>query len=200
VIAKVTRGSSGRALIRYLFGPGRANEHTDQRVITSGIVVGVDEGRMLNPAENADLGMALDAANEAHGTDPAGGHVWHLSLSLPAGDRQLTDDQWAEIADKAVRAVGFEREGFQPAAWVAIGHGTSASGNQHIHIAASLVRENGVGVNLWQSKRTLSRVCAALERTYGLVVVEGREGNPFCQHDLRHLRHHPIPQGRDRTR
>jgi hypothetical protein len=176
VIAKVTRGSSGRALIRYLFGPGRANEHTDQRVITSGIVVGVDEGRMLNLAENADLGMALDAANEAHGTDPAGGHVWHLSLSLPAGDRQLTDDQWAEIADKAVRAVGFEREGFQPAAWVAIGHGTSASGNQHIHIAASLVRENGVGVNLWQSKRTLSRVCAEIEHAYGLTVVQGREG------------------------
>jgi len=176
VIAKVTQGSSGRALIRYLFGPGRANEHTDQRVITSGIVVGVDEGRMLNPAENADLGMALDAANEAHGTDPAGGHVWHLSLSLPAGDRQLTDDQWAEIADKAVRAVGFEREGFQPAAWVAIGHGTSASGNQHIHIAASLVRENGVGVNLWQSKRTLSRVCAEIEHAYGLTVVQGREG------------------------
>ena len=176
MIAKVTRGSSGRALIRYLFGPGRANEHTDQRVITSGIVVGVDEGRMLNAAEIADLGMALDAANEAHGTDPAGGHVWHLSLSLPAGDRQLTDDQWAEIVDKAVRAVGFEREGFQPAAWVAIGHGTSASGNQHIHIAASLVRENGVGVNLWQSKRTLSRVCHEMETAFGLTVVEGRSG------------------------
>lgn len=176
MIAKVTRGASGRALIRYLFGPGRANEHTDQRVITSGIVVGVDEGRMLNPAEIADLGTALDAANETHGTDPSGGHIWHLSFSLPAGDRHLADGQWAEIADKAVRAVGFEREGLQPAAWVLIGHGTSASGNQHIHIAASLVRENGVGVNLWQSKRTLSRVCHEMETVFGLTVVEGRSG------------------------
>jgi hypothetical protein len=59
---------------------------------------------------------------------------------------------------------------------VAVGHGTSTNGNQHIHIAASLVRGDGLGVNLWQSKRTLSRVCAELEYTYGLSVVEGREG------------------------
>jgi hypothetical protein len=45
MIAKITQGASGRDLIRYLFGPGRANEHTDQRVITSGIVMGVEEGR-----------------------------------------------------------------------------------------------------------------------------------------------------------
>src|SRR5664280_378293 len=40
MIAKVSRGSSGRGLIRYLFGPGRANEHTDQRVITAGLALG----------------------------------------------------------------------------------------------------------------------------------------------------------------
>ena len=49
MIAKVTQGASGRALIRYLFGPGKANEHTDQRVVTSGIVMGVEEGRALTP-------------------------------------------------------------------------------------------------------------------------------------------------------
>jgi hypothetical protein len=176
VIAKVTRGASGRALIRYLFGPGRANEHTDQRVITSGIVMGVEEGRTLSPSEIADLGTALDAANGAYRTNPEGGHIWHLSLSLPAGDRPLTDDQWAEIAHKAVAAIGFEREGLRPAAWAAVGHGTSASGNPHIHLAASLVRGDGLGVNLWQSKRTLSRVCAEIEHAYDLTVVRGRQG------------------------
>jgi hypothetical protein len=30
MIGKITRGSSGRQLIRYLFGPGKANEPTDQ--------------------------------------------------------------------------------------------------------------------------------------------------------------------------
>ena len=75
-----------------------------------------------------------------------------------------------------MEALGFEGEGVEPAAWVAVGHGTSANGNQHIHIAASLVRVDGSRVNIWQSKRTLSRVCAEIEHTYGLTVVEGREG------------------------
>src|ERR1035437_358001 len=176
MIAKVTQGASGRALIRYLFGPGRANEHTDQRVITSGIVMGVEEGRALTTAEIADLGTALDAANDSYQTNPADGHIWHLSLSLPSTELQLTDDQWAEIAHKAVEAIGFERGGVEPAAWVAVAHGASAQGNQHIHIAASLVRLDGSRVETWQSKRTISRVCAEIEHTYGLTIIEGREG------------------------
>jgi hypothetical protein len=176
VIAKVSQGASGRALIRYLFGPGKANEHTDQRVVTSGIVMGVEEGRALTLQEIADLGSALDAANDTYRANPVGGHVWHLSLSLPADDRRLSDDQWAQIAQRAVEAIGFEREGMEPAAWVAVAHGKSAMGNAHIHIAGSLVRVDGSRVDTWQSKRVLSRVCAELEADYGLVVVEGREG------------------------
>jgi len=175
VIAKVSQGASGTVLMRYLFGPGRANEHSDQRVVASGIVMGVEEGRALAPLEIADLGAALDASNEIYRSDPAGGHIWHLSLSLPAGE-SLSDEQWAQIAQRAVGAVGFEREGLEPAAWVAVGHGDSAQGNQHIHVAASLVRVDGSRVDTWQSKRTLSKLCAELERTYGLTVVEGRQG------------------------
>jgi hypothetical protein len=175
MIAKVTQGASGTALMRYLFGPGRANEHTDQRVVASGIVMGMEEGRALTPLEIADLGAALDASNDIYRSDPAGGHIWHLSLSLPAGE-SLSDEQWAQIAQRAVEAIGFEREGVEPAAWVAVSHGKSAQGNQHVHIAASLVRVDGSRVDTWQSKRTLSKVCAELEHAYGLRVVEGREG------------------------
>jgi hypothetical protein len=178
MIAKVTSGSSGRGLIRYQFGPGQANEHTDQRVITSGLELGGDAlaGGSLSSQEISDIGAGLDAAYEAFGTNPKGGHIFHLSLSLPPGDRQLSDDQWAQIAHKAVEALGFEGQGVEPAAWVAIGHGTSTNGNQHIHIAASLVRVDGSRVNTWQSKQTLSRLCAAIETDYGLTVIEGRAG------------------------
>ena len=69
MIAKVTSGSSGRGLIRYLFGPGQANEHTDQRVITSGIVMGVEEGRGLSPAEIAELGAGWKPAIPQEVTD-----------------------------------------------------------------------------------------------------------------------------------
>ena len=178
MIAKVTSGSSGRGLIRYLFGPGQANEHTDQRVITSGLELGGESlaGGNLSSQEIADIGAGLDAAHEVFGTNPQGGHILHVSLSLPPGDRQLSDDQWAQIAHKAMEALGLEGEGMQPAAWVAVGHGTSANGNQHIHVAASLVRVDGSRVNAWQSKQTLSRVCTDIENDYGLAIVEGREG------------------------
>jgi hypothetical protein len=105
-----------------------------------------------------------------------GGHIWHASLSIPQADRLIVDDQWAEMAQRVMSALGFEAEGVQPAAWVAIGHGTSASGNQHIHIAASLVRMDGRQVNIWQDRMKLSRVCAEIEKDYGLTVVEGRVG------------------------
>ena len=176
MIGKITKGSSGRALIRYLFGPGKANEHTDQRVVTSGLSVGIEEGRPLSPAEIAGLGAAIDAANERFGANPPGGHIWHVSLSIPGADRLIVDEEWAEMAQRAISALGFEAPGVQPAAWVAIRHGTSASGNQHIHIGASLVRMDGRQVNIWQDRMTLSRVCAEIEKDYGLTVVEGREG------------------------
>jgi hypothetical protein len=104
MIAKITFGSSGRGLIRYLFGPGQANEHTDQRVITSGLELGGDAlaGGYLSSEQIADIGAGLDAAHEEFGTNPRGGHILHVSLSLPPGDRQLSDDQWAQIADKAM--------------------------------------------------------------------------------------------------
>jgi len=178
MIAKVTRGASGRGLIRYLLGPGRANEHTDQRVITSGLVLGGEAlaGADLSGQEIADLGAALDEANDANGTNPMGGHLYHLSLSLPPGDRQLSDEEWAQITQTAMESLGFEGKGTAPAAWVAIGHGMSAQGNQHIHIAASLVRIDASLVDIWRDRKTLSRVCAEFEHTYGISVVEGREG------------------------
>jgi hypothetical protein len=176
VIAKISKGASGRGLVRYLFGPGKANEHSDQRVIASGVSLWAEEGRMLSEREIADLGASLDAANDTYGRNPAGGHIWHVSLSLAATERPVTGAEWAEMAQTLVRAMGFEREGVVPAAWVAIGHGLSAHGNPHIHLAASIVRDDGSAVKIWQDRKTLSRVCAEIEHAYGLSVVEGREG------------------------
>ena len=176
MIGKITKGSSGRALIRYLFGPGRANEHTDQRVLSSGLSVGIEEGRALSAAEIAGLGAAIDVANDRFGTNPLGGHIWHVSLSIPKVDRLIVDDEWSDMAQRVMSALGFERQGVQPAAWVAIGHGASADGNQHLHIAASLIRLDGRQVNIWQDRKTLSRVCAELEKDYGFTVIDGREG------------------------
>ena len=109
MIGKISKGSSGRGLIRYLFGPGKANEHRDQRVIATGVALWAEEGHTLSDREIADLGASLDAANDSYGRNPTGGHIWHVSLSLPSGDRPLTDDQWGEIANCVMSAMSFER-------------------------------------------------------------------------------------------
>ena len=72
MIGKITTGSSGRRLVRYLLGPGKANEHTDHRVITSGLVMGGEElaGSNLSHSQIAGLGAGLDEAHETFGTDP----------------------------------------------------------------------------------------------------------------------------------
>jgi len=176
MIGKISKGASGRGLMRYLFGPGKANEHRDQRVIASGVALWAEEGRTLSAEEIADLGASLDAANDSYGKNPSGGHIWHVSLSLPPGDRSLIDEEWGEIATSLMVALGFERETLVPAAWVAVGHGTSAQGNQHVHIAASLVRLDGSRVEVWQDRKTLSRACAEFEHAYGLTIVDGRAG------------------------
>ena len=177
MIGKITKGSSGRALIRYLFGPGKANEHTDQRVVASGLAVGMEEGRPLTPAEIAGLGAAIDSANDRFETNPPGGHIWHVSLSIPRADRPIVDDEWAEMAQRVMSALGFEaRRRCSPRPGWRSGMGPAHNGNQHLHIAASFVRMDGRQVNIWQDRKTLSRVCAEIEHTYGLSVVEGREG------------------------
>jgi hypothetical protein len=88
----------------------------------------------------------------------------------------MSDQEWAEVAQVVMSTMGFEGEGLASAAWVAIGHGVSAQGNQHIHVAGSIVRHDGSVVKIWQDRKTLSRICHEIELTYGLNVVEGREG------------------------
>ena len=84
------------------------------------------------------------------GTKVAGGHIWHLSLTNPAGDRSLSDREWSEVAHRTMAGLGFtETEERAGCPWVAIGHGLSENQNEHIHIAVSLVREDGnEGVDL----------------------------------------------------
>jgi hypothetical protein len=158
VIAKITRGHDIRGLIRYLFSPGKANEHRDQRVIAGSEVLTAPLGVDLDWTEVGLLGRSLDLPRADHAKVVTGGHVWHLSLSSRADDRHLTDEQWAEIATGAMDAMGFtETSGNAPCRWVAVGHGRSNAGNDHIHIAVSLVRENGTVASTWQDRVKMSR-------------------------------------------
>lgn len=102
-------------------------------------------------------------------------NVWHCSLSLHADEGQLTDDQWGEIAREFMDEMGFsESSGRSPARWVAVHHGRSSNGNDHIHIAASAVREDGTKVDLYRDWKRASEAVNMLERKHGLEVIESR--------------------------
>lgn len=95
--------------------------------------------------------------------------VWHCSLSLSAGERPVTDQQWGDIANDFIDAMGFsEASGKAPCRWVAIDHGTSSQGNHHIHLAVSLVREDGTKASVHNDRSRAQDTCRGLEKKYGL--------------------------------
>ena len=102
--------------------------------------------------------------------------MWHCSLSLKAEEGQLTDEQWAQAAHTVIDALGFSnRDGKAPCRWVAVRHGLSAGGNDHIHLAVNLVREDGTRASTWNDYRKLARACHDVEERFGLRYVTGRE-------------------------
>ena len=183
MIAKVSRGADGTGLARYLFGPGKENEHADQRVIAASPGIDVAHGRVLNRDEVLDLGHQLDASQAMFCVDVKDGHIWHLSLANPAGDRSLSDAEWSKIAQDTMDRLGFSESAEHAGCpWVAIGHGLSTAGNEHIHVAVSARQRGRHKSDV--SGRTESKLCSAcvrkFERAYGLTIVDGRsrEGLP----------------------
>ena len=178
MIAKITRGDEMGGLVRYLLGPGRANEHTGMRVVAAGTGIDVAVGETLSDEQRRHLVDQLDGPYLMAGPpEVGGGHVWHLSLTNPSGDRKLSDQEWGDAVRTAMRALDFDDgqpEGRAPAPWVAIHHGASTAGNDHVHVAVSLVREDGTRASNWQDRVKASAVCRELEERYGLTVVDGR--------------------------
>ncbi|WP_232784477.1 relaxase/mobilization nuclease domain-containing protein, partial [Carbonactinospora thermoautotrophica] len=171
------RGSKPVGLVAYLFGPGRFNEHTDPHIVAAAESLGVADGQRLTDREVRALGKELDAPKRLYGTEFPGGYVWHCSLSIPAEDRTLSDEEWAVVARELVDRLGFSAaSGKAPCRWVAVRHGLSRAGNDHIHLVVNLIREDGTKASIWNDRRIASRVCAEFERRYGLRIVEGRTG------------------------
>ncbi|QIS23653.1 relaxase/mobilization nuclease domain-containing protein [Nocardia terpenica] len=104
------------------------------------------------------------------------GNVWHCSLSLHRDEGRLPDEKWAQIAGEFMDTVGFTTDGSgrADARWAAIHHGLSARGNDHIHIAASAVREDGTRVDTFNDYARAQEACRELEQRHGLRVVLGR--------------------------
>ena len=169
-------GSKPAGLLCYLFGPGRHNEHTDPRLVASAATLDTPAGwRPATHDELLALARDLDRPHLWHRADHPGGYVWHCSLSLPTDDGVLSDETWGRIARAVMDRMGFgvgDRRA--PCRWVAVRHGLSTGGNDHIHLVVNLVRENGRRASNWRDRVRLSAILAQVEKDFGLTVVGGR--------------------------
>ncbi|PPF83303.1 relaxase [Pseudoclavibacter sp. RFBJ3] len=179
MMPNVTRGDRMAGLMTYLVGKGRANEHTEPHLVAgdAALMAWHDDAELGDDAARS-IARHLDRPRTSFGVDVPGGHVWHASLSLRAEEGLRTDEEWGAIAQDFVTAMGFDdNEGTKaPCRWVAVRHGVSKAGNDHIHIAVNLVRDDGTKASIHNDFHRAQTVARALEVKYGLEQLESTKG------------------------
>jgi len=175
MIPKISRGDRSAGLMTYLAGPGKANEHADVHIVAaSPLLVSHPVGVAMSEVDARQVARELDVPKNAFDVTVPKGHVFHCSLSLRADEGIQTDERWAEIADEFVEKMGFtEGSGKAPCRWVAVRHGLSKAGNDHIHIAVSVVREDGTKWSDYNDRPRAQKAARDLEEKFGLFRVGG---------------------------
>jgi hypothetical protein len=164
VIPKIILGkTSAEGLIRYLYGKGKANTHTDPHLVASWNGFAPDPGR--NPHHTkAQLARQLDQPVRMLGGQAPETKIWHCPVRAAPGDRHLSDEEWAQIARRIVHATGIAPDGDTEACrWVAIRHAPD-----HIHIAATLVRQDGKRPHRSFDRKAAQAEARRIETDYGL--------------------------------
>ncbi|MFI5783727.1 relaxase/mobilization nuclease domain-containing protein [Nocardia sp. NPDC051570] len=136
-----------------------------------------------------ELGMdVVEPASKGEASVMRDAPVWHCVLALTPGE-ELDDAKWEQIANDFMDRMGFtgSPDGKRAQArWAAVRHGHSGEqgeGQDHIHIAASLVREDGSKVSTFDygpgrakgDWKRAQEVAGELEHEYGLQVLVSRE-------------------------
>ena len=111
------------------------------------------------------LAELMEAPIAALGDRAPAKPVWHCVIRAHPDDRTLTDDEWAQIASDVMDRTGLSPAGQQDnaARWVAIRHG-----DDHIHIVATLARQDGGKARLSFEYYRVADACRAAEERYGL--------------------------------
>ncbi|MFE3060366.1 relaxase/mobilization nuclease domain-containing protein [Nocardia sp. NPDC059239] len=165
----------------------RALYGTQARMRAKPVAVGVG-GRELG----ADV---VEPARKGEKSVMRNAPVWHCVLALQPGE-ELDDAKWSQVVNEFMARMGFTgtKDGkVAQARWAAVRHGHSGEkgdGQDHIHIAASLIREDGSKVSTFdygpgKAKGDWPRadeVCGELEREFGLQILTTRkEGGGLSQ-------------------
>ncbi|MFC9489723.1 mobilization protein [Streptomyces hydrogenans] len=188
------RGKRTIGLLYYLYGPGRAEEHVDPHLVASWDHAAPDPGRDTE-ATYRQLQQLLDQPLALLTDDQrAKPHVWHLSVRNGPSDRTLSDEEWGDVARRMVTAAGID-DPDQGAGcrWVAVRHA-----DDHIHILATLAREDGYRPDLDRDAVRVQAEARLLEQELGLRRLKPGDGTA-AQRPTSAERHKAERQGRERT-
>ncbi|MFD9534975.1 relaxase/mobilization nuclease domain-containing protein [Streptomyces sp. NPDC060010] len=187
------QGASTAGLIAYLFGAGRSEEHVDPHLVASFDGLAPDPGRDPGATEQ-DLQQLLDEPLHLLPEDTRPDkHVWHASVRAAPGDRTLTDAEWADIARRVITATGIDPGDGAGCRWAAVRHA-----DDHIHLIATLVREDGRKPDHHRSGKRAQAECRRIEAAYGLHRVAPGDGTA-AKRPTSAERHKAQRQGRGRT-
>ncbi|MET8616757.1 relaxase/mobilization nuclease domain-containing protein [Streptomyces albidoflavus] len=160
-------GSNTRGLLAYLYGPGRHDEHTDPHIVASFAMLGMPDPGRDQDATLTQLARHLDEPVQLRNSEfgkKVTDHVWHCPVRVAPEDRHLSDTEWAEIAQRIVEAAGIAPAGDDLGSrWTAVRHA-----DDHIHILATTVREDGRRPRLHDSGVRVGDACRQIEKDYGL--------------------------------
>ncbi|GGM24127.1 relaxase [Dactylosporangium sucinum] len=188
------RGSRVGGLLRYLWGPGRAEEHVNPRLVAAWD--GAGELKTLEPPVTVNgkrdyraLTALLEEPVRA-GHRPPNKPVWHASMRLAPEDRDrvYTDAMWARMVREMLTEAGVATAVDDPGLrWIAMRHG-----DDHVHIVATLVREDGRTNWLRNDYPLCVQATDNVARRYGL-----RRHVPPADRTA-HRRPHPVEVGKAR--
>jgi len=103
--------------------------------------------------------------------------VIHVTVTAAPEDGVLDEDTWRAIADAIAEHLGFDEDTpGAPVRWIAVYHGVTRNGHDHIHLVANRVAEDG----------RLHR----FPRPPGVMLNEVRQ-NTEIVHGLRRVGHRP---------
>jgi hypothetical protein len=166
VIGKVLRGTNARRLLYYLYGPGKANEHTDPHLV-AGFADPAELEPERRPGGAPDLRRlaGLLAQPLAALAGPGYGKpVWHCSVRAAPEDRVLSDAEWAQVAGAIMHRTGLAPHGDDLGVrWVAVRHAAD-----HVHLVATLARQDGARPKVWNDFYRVREACQEAERWFGL--------------------------------
>ncbi|MFI2210456.1 relaxase/mobilization nuclease domain-containing protein [Streptomyces sp. NPDC020141] len=160
-------GSNTRGLLAYLYSLDTHDQHFDPHIVAAFATLGLpDPGRDEN-ATLTQLARHLDEPVHLRNSEfgkKVTDHVWHCPVRAAPEDRHLSDAEWGEIAQRIVEAAGITPPGDDLACrWIAVRHA-----DDHIHILATTVREDGRRPKLHDSGIRVGDACRQIEKDYGL--------------------------------